>query len=141
MYNPTYINRIEKLNSIKIALYCIAGALVFTIFPLFGWSHYSLESSLVQCSVEWAEKSFNVISYNMVMFFFAFLVPLSLIIYCNLRLILMVIKEFIYFLTNILICSPKVKSMPNVHRASNNRANSNTDLSVTLNLIIFTSEI
>ena len=30
--------------------------------PFFGfWSHYSLEGLQVSCSVEWKEKSFNVV--------------------------------------------------------------------------------
>jgi len=33
--------------------------------PMFGWSYYSLEDGLVSCSVEYNEKSINLISYNL----------------------------------------------------------------------------
>ena len=34
---------------------CLIYTLILTISPLIGWSYYSLESSLIQCGVEWAE--------------------------------------------------------------------------------------
>jgi hypothetical protein len=60
--------------------------------PMFGWSHYSLEGALTSCSVEWFEKSFNVISYNISMFIFVYFIPLLIIFGTSLGLIILVKK-------------------------------------------------
>jgi hypothetical protein len=58
--------------------------------PIFGWSFYSLEDGLVSCSVEYNEKSINVISYNVGMFIFTFFVPFTIIIVANVKSLLIV---------------------------------------------------
>ena len=75
---------------------CVGFSLLFTIAPLLGWSRYSLESSLIQCGVEWAERSWNVQSYNMVIFFFNYILPIGAIGYCSYNLIRIVIFEIIF---------------------------------------------
>lgn len=81
-----------KLTTIIIAL-CALFGVIWAIFPVLGWSHYSLEGALTSCSVEWNEKSFNVVSYNITIFTFVYIIPLIAIIYSNLRLIFMVNKQ------------------------------------------------
>jgi hypothetical protein len=49
------------LIAIGLSLGC--GAF-WSITPLLGWSHYSLEGALISCSVEWNEKTPSVLSYN-----------------------------------------------------------------------------
>ncbi len=87
MKNPLLMRKIKKKLTLIIAFLSLLVTLFFTIWPIFGWSYYSLEKSLVQCSVNWTERSFNVISYNMTMFLLAFLVPFGVIIFCSIRLI------------------------------------------------------
>ena len=65
-----------------IIIGCILFSLLFTILPLLGWSYYSLESSLIQCGVEWAERSWNVQSYNFVIFITNFFIPVGVVTYC-----------------------------------------------------------
>jgi uncharacterized membrane protein len=65
-------------------------SLFWSIVPMFGWSHYSLEGTLTSCSVEWFERSLNVISYNISMFIFVFFIPLILIILSNIGLLTIV---------------------------------------------------
>ncbi len=63
--------------------------------PIFGWSHYSVEGLKVGCSVEWSERTPNVISYNMTIFVAVFLLPVSVLFFTNAKLIYMVSRRFI----------------------------------------------
>jgi len=85
----------NKLNIKPVIVLSLISSLFWSTVPLFGWSHYSLEDSFVSCSVEYNEKSLNVISYNIGMFTFVFVVPFTIIIYYNVKSLLNVkIKTF-----------------------------------------------
>ena len=43
---------------------------------------YTLEGVRTSCSICWQDRSANVISYNVMMFVFAYVVPLLVMIYC-----------------------------------------------------------
>ncbi|CAF0751292.1 unnamed protein product [Brachionus calyciflorus] len=73
-----------------IIMLCLLFSLIWCVAPLFGWSYYSLEISLTTCSVEWNDHSLNVISYNMTIFGFVYLIPLVVLIYTNIKLIFMI---------------------------------------------------
>ena len=81
---------------IKAVLISLILSLFWSAMPIFGWSHYSLESGLVSCSVEYNEKSLNVISYNIGMFIFVFLLPFGITIYANIKS-LFIVKLFNLF--------------------------------------------
>ena len=72
---------------------CILLSLLWSALPFFGWSYYSLEGGLTSCSVEWASQEWNVYSYNVTIFVFAFLIPLIFIVYCNIKLVIIVINK------------------------------------------------
>ena len=61
---PLNEKRINRRAILKSCLFCVFLSLFWSSAPLLGWSYYSLEDSLVSCSVEYNEKSFNVTSYN-----------------------------------------------------------------------------
>lgn len=69
---------------------CVLFAFLWAIFPIFGWSYYSLEGALTSCSVEWKDRSSNVISYNVTVFMLVYFIPLMAIIRVNLKLIFMI---------------------------------------------------
>ena len=71
---------------------CIALSLFWCVMPLFGWSHYSLEVAKTSCSVEWNERTFSVISYNIAMFVFVFIVPLAILIAADISIVLTIKK-------------------------------------------------
>jgi r-opsin len=73
-------------------LLCILLGLVSPLMPLFGWSYYSIEENKIFCSIEWRERSFNVISYNVFVFFIVFFIPLIIIIICSTKTIIIVSK-------------------------------------------------
>ncbi len=76
---------------------CVLLGLFWSIMPLIGWSYYSLEENLTTCSVEWKNRSFNVLSYNICMFVFVFFLPLGLIIFTSYQLLKTVITiEIMY---------------------------------------------
>ena len=92
---PTNVKNLNKKNVTLAILVSILLGLFWSAMPLLGWSHYSLEDSLTSCSVEWKEKSFNVMSYNVSIFIFVFIIPFGFIIFSNLKSILIV--SFVYF--------------------------------------------
>ena len=69
----------------KVISLCLFLSLLWAIFPLFGWSYYTLEGALTSCSVEWADRSWNVWSYNFTIWIFGFIIPLGGIIYSNIK--------------------------------------------------------
>lgn len=75
----------------KLIVICLFLSIFWSTVPIFGWSYYSLEDGLVSCSVEYNEKSLNVISYNISMFIFVFIIPLGIIIATNVGSLLCVI--------------------------------------------------
>jgi hypothetical protein len=66
---------------------CIILSSVWTILPLVGWSYYSPEGAKISCAVEWQDHSFSVMSYNITIFIFVFILPLIIIGISNLKTI------------------------------------------------------
>jgi hypothetical protein len=81
--------------------FCNVLALLHTSAPLVGWSYFSPEGALVTCSIEWAERSFSVISYNV----FIFISTWGKHIFLN--QILKILKEVLnsYFNYSVLPCA------------------------------------
>jgi hypothetical protein len=95
IYKPLEMKRITFQSASITIIGCMAISLFFTTLPLLGWSHYSLELSLVQCGIEWAERSWNVQSYNMVIFLIQYFIPAGIIIFCSCNIIIMVYAIFL----------------------------------------------
>lgn len=85
--NPAFIKKLNFGLYFKVISICILLSLLWATFPLFGWSYYTLEGALTSCSVEWADRSWNVFTYNVTIWVFGFIVPLSAILYCNIMTI------------------------------------------------------
>ena len=99
-----------KLNTKKTIILIILSILLgvsWSLYPLIGWSHYTLEGGLTSCCIEWNDRSLNVISYNITIFVFILFLPLIIIIFTNVKVLLFVsIQYFLVFLggsKNILI--------------------------------------
>jgi hypothetical protein len=90
LYRPFQMRKLTFKTTINASIVSAVISLFWSIAPMFGWSHYSLEGALTSCSVEWVEKSFNVISYNISMFIFVFFIPLILIILSDIGLFVLV---------------------------------------------------
>lgn len=72
-------------NYRKISLGIImswAYSLIWTLPPLFGWSHYGPEGPGTTCSVDWTAKTANNISYIICLFIFCLIVPFLVIVFC-----------------------------------------------------------
>lgn len=89
-YKPLISKRYGTKVTKIVILSCVCLGLFWSLLPIFGWSKYSLEGTMTSCSVEWNERSFNVVSYNLAMFLFVFLIPLSVIITANVKLLFIV---------------------------------------------------
>ncbi|XP_059201173.1 vertebrate ancient opsin-like [Centropristis striata] len=57
-------------------------SLIWTVPPLFGWSHYGPEGPGTTCSVDWKAKTANSISYIICLFIFCLIVPFLVIVFC-----------------------------------------------------------
>ena len=60
---------------------------------LIGWSRYSVEG-IVSCSIEWKERSLTVTSYNIAIILGLYVVPGSVLIVTNIKLIKAVMTSF-----------------------------------------------
>ena len=87
---------IDKKIILKTTIVSIVYSLFWCVAPLFGWSHYALEDGLVSCTVEYNEKSWNVISYNLGMLLFVFVLPFGVTIISNIKSLLIV--KYLYIL-------------------------------------------
>ncbi len=81
----------------KSCFFAIAGcailSTIWTTLPLVGWSYYSLEGARISCSVEWQDHSMNVVSYNVTIFVFVFVIPAFIIVFANVKIIQIVCKH------------------------------------------------
>ncbi|CAF0751637.1 unnamed protein product [Adineta ricciae] len=68
----------------------VLGGLFWATTPMFGWNNYTLEGVLTSCSICWQARTVNVISYNVAMFIFAYVLPLFIMAYCNICIYLKV---------------------------------------------------
>ncbi|XP_014830005.1 PREDICTED: opsin-3-like [Poecilia mexicana] len=57
-------------------------SLLWTLPPLFGWSHYGPEGPGTTCSVDWTAKTANNMSYIICLFVFCLIGPFLVIVYC-----------------------------------------------------------
>ncbi|XP_047444467.1 vertebrate ancient opsin-like [Mugil cephalus] len=82
MMTPT---EADSSNYCKISLGIILSwvySLIWTMPPLFGWSHYGPEGPGTTCSVDWKAKTANNISYIICLFVFCLIVPFLVIVFC-----------------------------------------------------------
>lgn len=92
LLRPLMIRKLNNKKIIKICLICCLLGLFWSVAPLLGWSHYSLESGRISCSVEWknTKKSMSVLSYNISIFIFIFILPFGLITITQIKSIVIV---------------------------------------------------
>jgi hypothetical protein len=90
IYNPfNPKNNSFKMNIIIITI-CLFIGFIWSIFPVIGWSYYTLEGSLTSCGIEWRKQSFNLNSFKIAIFVFVYLLPLLIIILSSIKLLIMV---------------------------------------------------
>jgi len=95
IYNPfNPKNNSFKMNIIIIII-CLFIGFIWSIFPVIGWSYYTLEGSLTSCGIEWRKQSFNLNSFKIAIFLFVYLLPLLIIILSSIKLLIMVNLFFI----------------------------------------------
>ncbi|KAI2648926.1 Parapinopsin [Labeo rohita] len=62
-------------------------SMIWTIPPLFGWSCYGPEGPGTTCSVNWAARTANNVSYIVCLFIFCLILPFMVIVYSYGRLL------------------------------------------------------
>lgn len=65
-------------------------SLFWALMPLFGWSEYILEDSKTGCCVNYKKRTFNVVSFNLCMILFVFVLPFGFIIIANVKSVFIV---------------------------------------------------
>ncbi|RNA30626.1 melanopsin [Brachionus plicatilis] len=88
--NPFGVSKVKIQTTYLSILICVLLALLWSVLPMMGWSYYSLEGALTSCSVEWKDRSLNVVSYNVTVFLLVYFIPLLAIIRVNFKLIFMI---------------------------------------------------
>ncbi|KAI5608851.1 teleost multiple tissue opsin a [Silurus asotus] len=81
MMSPT---KPDVTNYRKVALGVVLSwvySLIWTLPPFFGWSRYGPEGPGTTCSVDWAAKTTNNISYIICLFIFCLILPFLVIVY------------------------------------------------------------
>ncbi|KAI5092647.1 activated CDC42 kinase 1 isoform X3, partial [Silurus meridionalis] len=74
----------DVTNYRKVALGVVLSwvySLIWTLPPFFGWSRYGPEGPGTTCSVDWAAKTTNNISYIICLFIFCLILPFLVIVY------------------------------------------------------------
>jgi hypothetical protein len=83
----------QQINLGKCALsvgICIFLGLLWALFPFMGWSYYSLEGVNISCAIEWRDQSWNVVSYNIAIGIFVFLIPFCILLFTTFKFLFMV---------------------------------------------------
>ena len=68
-----------------VANLSISIGIFWSSAPVIGWSHYSLEGALISCSIEWHERTASVMSYNILIALFVYLLPLGIFCFTSAR--------------------------------------------------------
>lgn len=93
-WNRFYTIYSSKSTSTKlvycIIFVCVLVSLFWSLLPYFGWSYYSFEGLNISCCVEWQDKSFNTLSYNVTILICVFVIPLFCIVFANISFIYLV---------------------------------------------------
>ena len=129
----------HKMSSIVL---CIVLGLIWPVLPLFGWSYYTLEGGLTSCTVEWSERSFNVISYNIVIWVGGFFLPLIIIFYTNFKLIFIVSLHIYLTHSNrqyLLIFTKKIKNQPILLSSQSSTKKRKREKKITINMLFYIS--
>ncbi|CAF1008978.1 unnamed protein product [Adineta ricciae] len=61
-------------------------AFLWALMPLFGWSTYDYEGIGASCSIKWEDRSLNVVSYNITILIFVYLIPVIIMIIANVNI-------------------------------------------------------
>ena len=75
-------------SKVQTAIACVVSisiGIFWSSAPVIGWSHYSLEGALISCSIEWHERTASVMSYNILIALFVYLLPLGIFCFTSAR--------------------------------------------------------
>ena len=90
IYKPFNFRNVSFKVNIIIVTVCVLYGFIWALFPVIGWSYYSLEGSYTSCGVEWKKQSFNLNSFKIAIFSAVYLIPLTAISFSSVKLVTMV---------------------------------------------------
>ncbi len=71
-------------------------ALLWAVAPLLGWNEYVPEATGTYCSIDWLSRRTSDKTYTTLIFLFAFVIPVFVIIYCYTAVWLKVKQVYLY---------------------------------------------
>jgi hypothetical protein len=71
-------------------LCCFFFGLFWSLIPFSGWTRYDYESIRTSCTVAYDSTDDKVLSYNIAIFVFCFMLPVSTMVYCYYHILLKV---------------------------------------------------
>lgn len=83
----------KKITTFKAAmtiLSCFGYGLLWATFPLVGWGRFIVEPGGLSCGPDWANPESSPQSYAIVIVVLVFFLPLTIIMFCYLRIIVTV---------------------------------------------------
>lgn len=73
----------HSMRTVLVVIACLwAFSLIWSLFPLIGWSEFGPEAGSIACSIRWQSSSSNNMSYIICLFIFFYFVPLAIIVAC-----------------------------------------------------------
>ena len=75
---------------------CLLLSFIWASLPLFGWSSYQSEGLNTSCNINWTDKSLNNLSYFIVVWTLAYVVPLICIFFSLFVSLILVSYYFIF---------------------------------------------
>lgn len=75
----------QKVQSLNFIIPCWLYGFAWSICPILGWGHYSEGEH--QCSMDLVDRGANVLSFNICLIIFCYILPICSIINCNFKIL------------------------------------------------------
>lgn len=90
VYHPICMSNLRKNKTIIILICYFTINFLWSMMPIFGWSHYTIEHNDLQCDIDYRTRSFSALSFNALTLIFFWLIPISIGCYINFKILLIV---------------------------------------------------
>lgn len=81
---------------LAVVAFCEGTAVLFALFPLFGWGSYGMEAHGTSCGLAWQDRTVNSFSYIVFIGIVSYAIPLVIIAYCYLQIFKTVSQYFVF---------------------------------------------
>ncbi|XP_071145218.1 opsin-VA-like [Mytilus edulis] len=82
--------KVKYMQSILALVFCYIFGLFWSGIPFSGWTRYEYEAIGTTCSVAFNSADYLILSYNISIFIFCYLLPVLTMIYCYINIVRMI---------------------------------------------------